>query len=205
MWGSERGTCIDRYYIERFLASHSADVRGSVLEVQDSVYAIRYGGDRLQRCDVVDVDPTNPRADVVADLQEVGALGSRAYDCIILTQTLLLVYRLNEALQECARVLKPGGVMLATVPCVARIDTEAGLDGDFWRFSVEGIRRPLAAAFPGSTIDVRPHGNPVAAMAFLVGLAAEEVDPAEIRRTDPNCPLLLTARVVKHASRGGRP
>jgi glycosyltransferase involved in cell wall biosynthesis/SAM-dependent methyltransferase len=205
MWGSERGTCIDRFYIERFLASHSADVRGSVLEVQDSVYAIRYGGESLQRCDVVDIDPTNQKANVVADLQEGGALGSRAYDCVILTQTLLFIYCLNAALQECARVLKPGGVLLVTVPCVARIDAESGLDGDFWRFSVEGIRRPLAAAFPGSTIDVRPHGNPVVAMAFLVGLAAEEVDPAEIRRTDQNRPLLLTARVVKHASGSGRP
>lgn len=205
MWGSERGICIDRYYIERFLDSHSTDVRGIVLEVEDSVYATRYGEGSLLRCDVVDVDPTNPNANVVADLQEGGALGSRAYDCVILTQTLLLIYRLNAALQECARVLKPGGVLLATVPCVARIDSESGLDGDFWRFSAEGIRRPLAAAFPDSVIDVRPHGNPVAAMAFLVGLAAEEVDPAELRRTDPECPLLLTARVVKHALKSGRP
>jgi hypothetical protein len=199
MWGSERGLCIDRYYIERFLDSHSADVQGSVLEVQDSVYATRYGGERLHRCDVVDIDPTNPNADVVADLQDHGALGSRAYDCVILTQTLLYIYQLNAALEECARVLKPGGVLLATGPCVARIDSESGLDGDFWRLSEDGFRRLLAEAFPKDTIDVQPHGNPVAAMAFLVGLAASEVDPAELDRPDPKYPLLLTARIVKHS------
>jgi GT2 family glycosyltransferase/SAM-dependent methyltransferase len=205
IWGSERGTCVDRYYIERFLGSHSADVRGSVLEVQDSVYVARYRGDRLKRSDVVDIDPTNPNANVVADLQEAGALGSRSYDCVILTQTLFLIYRLNAALKECARVLRSGGVLLATVPCVARIDPESGLDGDFWRLSREGFRRALAVAFPGSPIDVRPHGNPVAAMAFLVGLAAEEVEPTELDRPDPTRPLLLTARVVKQPSGGGRP
>ena len=35
-WGWDRGTPVDRYYIEQFLAEHAADVRGRVLEVKDS-------------------------------------------------------------------------------------------------------------------------------------------------------------------------
>ncbi|MGH7267672.1 MAG: glycosyltransferase [Candidatus Rokuibacteriota bacterium] len=35
-WGYGRGTPIDRYYIERFLEAHAADVRGTVLEVQEA-------------------------------------------------------------------------------------------------------------------------------------------------------------------------
>ena len=37
-WGWDRGTPIDRHYIERFLETHRRDVRGSVLEVRDSNY-----------------------------------------------------------------------------------------------------------------------------------------------------------------------
>ena len=33
VFGSDRGTCIDRYYIERFLAANSSDIHGRVLEV----------------------------------------------------------------------------------------------------------------------------------------------------------------------------
>jgi hypothetical protein len=36
-------------------------------------------------------------------------------------------------------------------------------------------------------------------MAFLVGLAASEGDPAELDRLDPKYPLLLTARIVKQS------
>jgi hypothetical protein len=34
-WGFERGLPIDRYYIEQFLAEHSSDIRGHVLEIMD--------------------------------------------------------------------------------------------------------------------------------------------------------------------------
>src|SRR5947207_406343 len=42
-WGAERGTPVDRYYIERFLERHRADIRGRVLEVRDSRYTDRFG------------------------------------------------------------------------------------------------------------------------------------------------------------------
>ena len=43
-WGSDRVTGIDRYYIEKFLDAHARDVRGRVLEIQDSYYTRRFGG-----------------------------------------------------------------------------------------------------------------------------------------------------------------
>src|SRR6185436_6085909 len=44
-WGWDRGTPVDRYYIERFLADHASDVRGNALEVKDADYTKRYGRD----------------------------------------------------------------------------------------------------------------------------------------------------------------
>ena len=37
-FGYDRGTPVDRYYIERFLAQHRSDVRGRVLEVKEPIY-----------------------------------------------------------------------------------------------------------------------------------------------------------------------
>src|SRR5678815_4181077 len=66
-WGWDRGTPVDRYYIERFLAAHADDVRGNVLEVKDADYTKRYGRD-VVRTDVLDIDPANSQATIVADL-----------------------------------------------------------------------------------------------------------------------------------------
>ena len=91
-------------------------------------------------------DPTNPTATIVADLRDAPRIDSSTYDCVILTQMLQLID--DEAvLRECRRILKPGGVLLATVPCVSRIDPEAGLDGDHWRYTESAFRALLEAAF----------------------------------------------------------
>jgi hypothetical protein len=37
-WGYERGTPIDRYYIDQFLQEHASDIRGRVLEVANNEY-----------------------------------------------------------------------------------------------------------------------------------------------------------------------
>jgi hypothetical protein len=87
-YGFDRGTPVDRPYIEAHLAAHASDVRGRVLEVKDDEYARRYGGSRVTHVDVVDLDPSNPDATIVGDLDQPGVLDSDSYDCIILTQVL---------------------------------------------------------------------------------------------------------------------
>jgi hypothetical protein len=81
-YGFDRGTPLDRRYIDAFLASHRDAIRGSVLEVQDNAYTTAFGADRVSTSTVVDVDDTNQRATLVADLSEPGSLPADAYDCI---------------------------------------------------------------------------------------------------------------------------
>ena len=87
-WGFDRGMPVDRVYIERFLERHAADIRGRVLEVEDAEYTRTCGGTRVTTSDVLDVDPANERATVVADLGEAGSLPPERFDCAIVTQTL---------------------------------------------------------------------------------------------------------------------
>ena len=42
-WGYDRGTPVDRWYIERWLSGQARDIRGSVLEAMDSRYTARFG------------------------------------------------------------------------------------------------------------------------------------------------------------------
>src|SRR6185295_11804314 len=52
IFGSEWGQCIDRYYIEAFLARHAGDIHGHVLEVADNAYTRQFGGTRVLQSDV---------------------------------------------------------------------------------------------------------------------------------------------------------
>jgi glycosyltransferase involved in cell wall biosynthesis len=42
-FGFDRGTPVDRYYVEGFLARHASDIRGRVLEIGDASYSRRFG------------------------------------------------------------------------------------------------------------------------------------------------------------------
>jgi len=200
-WGYERGTPIDRHYIERFLEAHAADIRGTVLEVQEPDYTKRFGGDRVMRSDVIDLNASNPLATIVSDLRSAANIASDTYDCVILTQTLHVVDDMRAVIAECARILKPDGVLLVTLPCASRVCLEYGDEGDFWRVTEAGARRLFSEWFPGDALEVRARGNVLVNAAFLYGLACHELNAAEFDADDPYYPLLVTVRATKPGAR----
>jgi hypothetical protein len=137
VYGWDRGLPVDRFYIDAFVATNQHLVTGSVLEVRSPLYAQRYG--TPDEITVLDIDRDNPDATLIADLNEPGSLPEAAYDCVILTQTLQYT-RPAVALQNINRSLRPGGVALATVPCLGRIDPEAPAV-DLWRGTPQGFRQ----------------------------------------------------------------
>ena len=133
-YGFDRGTPVDRRYIEGFLSARRGVIHGSVLEVQDNAYTTKLGDDRVSKSTVIDIDATNPHATLVADLQLAGSLPPDSYDCIILTQTLHLLRRPDQCVENCFAALRSGGVLLATAPSVSRVSPTYP-DSDFWRFT----------------------------------------------------------------------
>ncbi len=195
-WGFSRGTPVDRYYINAFLEMCAADVRGVVLDVQEPDNARRIGGGSITRLDVIDVDGRNGNATVIADLRCAPNVASESYDCIVLTQTLHLIDDMAAVLAECARLLRPGGVVLATLPCASRIANDYGPAHDHWRVTAPGARRLFAEQF-GSNVRVESWGNVATTAAFLYGLAVHEVSQATLDFADPHYPTLVTVRAQK--------
>src|SRR5262249_53934843 len=140
-WGFDRGRPVDRYYIEAFLEQHAADVRGRVLEVGDDSYTRRFGKDRVIRRDVLHVSADAPGATIVADLADAPHVASESFDCIILTQTLHLVYHVPAALRTLARILRPGGVLLLTVPGITPTTDDDWRSSWYWSFTAASLRR----------------------------------------------------------------
>jgi SAM-dependent methyltransferase len=197
-YGFDRGLPVDRFYIEAFLARHAADVRGRVLEVKDSSYTVRFGGSSVSESDVLDIDPNNVDATVVADLCDDGSLPAARFDCFVLTQTIHLLSDVHTGLRNAWQTLAPGGVLLLTAPTLARVDHHL-TEIDFWRFTPRGLERMLAETCPDADAAVESSGNLVAAIAFLAGLAAHELRADELAYADPYFPILACARVRKGA------
>jgi hypothetical protein len=195
-WGSERGLCVDRYYIEDFLGRHASDVRGVVLDYGSDTYARRYGGAELSQVDVLETQPGNPQANLVSDLCDPSVLEAERYDCIVLAQALAYVRDPEAALAACNRMLKPGGVLLATVTSVGRINPESP-DQDRWRFSEDGLRQLLDSAFGAGQVEIRADGGRHAAAGLLLGLSTADVGESVLAVHDPQASLVTTARAVK--------
>lgn len=204
-WGYDRGVPIDRRYIEDFLAARSSDVTGAVLEVQEDHFTRRFGGPRVTHSDVVDLDDGNPRATIVADLRAAVGMPAAQFDCIILTQTLHVIDDATAVVRECFRLLKAGGVLLATLPSASRVCLEYGDEGDLWRVTAAGARALFEPVFGAGNVEVSAYGNVLTNVAFLHGLACGELTDEEFDATDPYHPLLVGVRAQKASRATGRP
>jgi SAM-dependent methyltransferase len=197
-FGLDRGQSIDRYYIEAFLSGHAAEIRGHVLEIGDDYYTRKFGNGRVTRSDVLHLRSGNLKATLVADLTNAQHIPSNSFDCIIFTQTLQFIYDVRAALGHLHRILKPGGTLLATVPGISQI-SRYDMDqwGDFWRFTSLSARRLFEESFSGGNVTVQAYGNVLAAIAFLEGLAQQELNQKELDQRDPDYELLIAVRAIK--------
>ena len=197
-FGIDRGQPVDRLYIENFLAACAADIKGCVLEFGDRAYTRKFGGNKVTQSDVWDVTKENRVATIIGDLPTASHVPSEAFDCIVCTQMLGMVYDLKAAVKTMHRILKPGGVLLLTVGGISRIGRYDWQHyGSYWRFTSLSIGRLLEECFLATNIKIATCGNVYAAIAFLEGLAVEELDKDKLEQRDLYYQVLITARAVK--------
>jgi glycosyltransferase involved in cell wall biosynthesis/SAM-dependent methyltransferase len=196
-FGFGRGTPIDRGYIAEFLSRHAEDIAGTVLEVGDDEYSRRFGGAKIIQQDILHIHPGNQRATIVGDLATPGVLPSATFDCLVITQTLHLIYDMPAAVREMYRALKPDGVALLTVPGISRI--HRGEWGKDWCWSLTEVsaRRMFSDVFGADQVEVETYGNVFAATVFLQGLALEEVPNAKLNVRDPAFPVIVSVRAQR--------
>jgi SAM-dependent methyltransferase len=196
-FGYDRGLPIDRCYIESFLARQANDIRGRVLEIGDDSYTRRFGGSRVTVRDVFHVTKGNPKTTFIGDLTSADHIPSDTFDCIILTQTLDLIYDVRAALKTLHRILKPGGIVLATVPGISPVGHDEWTKHLCWSFTTLSARRLFEEVFPAANVKAEAHGNVLAAIAFLHGLSVEELSQKELDYYDSSYQVLITIRAAK--------
>jgi len=208
-FGFDRGKPVDRHYIEDFLRRHSyvegyavGDIRGCVLEIGNDMYSREFGSygepsSPVERVDVLSVDAGNANA-VVGDLGSGEGVPTNAYDCVVCTQTLQFIYDVRRAIQTIHDALRPGGVVLATVPGISPAwSPDRDLWGDYWRFTSLAVRKLFEEVFPAANVRVEGYGNVLTTTAFLHGLATEDLRREELEPRDPDYELIVAVRAVK--------
>ncbi|MEK8015403.1 MAG: methyltransferase domain-containing protein [Candidatus Parabeggiatoa sp.] len=198
VFGLDRGLPIDRFYIEAFLQTYAKNIQGTVLEIGEAVYTRQFGGERVTHSHVLHAVSGNPKATLVGDLATREGIPTETFDCMILTQTFLVIYDVQRAIANCYAALKPGGVLLATFPGISQI-SRYDMDrwGDYWRFTDASARRLFGDVFGHEQVTITTYGNVLVACAFLQGLAAQDLKPKELSYHDPDYQLLITVRAEK--------
>lgn len=196
-FGFDRGTPVDRLYIEQFLARNSDAIRGVTLEVGDDDYTRRFGGDRTSKRHVLHVDPSIETATFTGDMSMPGTLPEQTFDCAVITQTVHLVYDMRAAIRNLHDSLKPGGTVLFTSPGISQISTDQWRHSWYWSMTPAGARRLFGEAFGEGNFEVDYHGNVFAAIAFLTGAAMEEVPRSKLEVKDESYPVVITVRATR--------
>jgi SAM-dependent methyltransferase len=196
-YGFERGIPLDRYYIEDFLDRNQSDIRGRVLEIGDNSYTLRFGGDRVDRSDILHIDASNARATFVGDLAQPEVLPEGVFDCIVFSQTLQFIFDFQGALKTLHKALKPGGVLLLTTCGVSKMRDAWPW---YWSFTSAALGRLLQNQFGTDAVSVEAHGNVFVATAFLQGVAIEDIDRSYLKVTDESYAIVVAARAIKRMS-----
>jgi glycosyltransferase involved in cell wall biosynthesis len=196
-FGYDRGGPVDRYYIEKFLGQEAAAIKGRVLEIGDNEYTLHFGKTQVAQSDILHVDASNQKATFIGDLSDAPHVPDNTFDCVVLTQTLHLIYEYKQALATCHRILKPGGVLLLTVPGITPIDHGEWRKTWYWSFTDSALHRLMAETFPSDSLAITSYGNVFIASAFLYGLGLPEVTSAQLDVYDPQFQVINAVKAVK--------
>lgn len=196
-FGYDRGGPIDRYYIENFLDQNHGSITGRVLEIGDNEYTLRFGERNKLQSEILHVDSNNDKATIIGDITNLPQIPTGIFDCIIMTQTLHLIYDFKKALETCYRILKPGGVLLMTVPGISQVDKGIWKDYWLWSFTDTAMRKVMKDTFNGSAIDIHTYGNVKVASSFLYGMGLPEIDSKTLNYHDPQYQVIISVKAVK--------
>jgi len=197
-FGFDRGTPIDRYYIEKFLRNNAELIQGKVLEISENTYSKKYGKG-ITSFEILHYDTSNKKATIIGDLTDCTTLPENIIDCFICTQTYNFIYDIKKAIAGSHYLLKSNRVLLATVSGISQI-SRYDMDrwGDFWRFTDLSSKLLFEECFGQGNVEIETFGNVLAAKCFLDGLAVEDLpDRTLLDVVDTDYPITLGIKAVK--------
>lgn len=195
-FGLERGTAIDRFYIEKFLSEHQKCIHGTVMEIADNRY-MKMFSENIKEAVLLHVNGWGDGV-IQGNLATGEGIIENSVDCIICTQTIQCIYDIHSVVRNIYKLLKPGGTALITAASIAQLSMYDYKNwGEYWRFTAQSMRKLLSEVFIENQIEVYAYGNMKAAMGFLYGVCQEEMEPADLEYRDEQFPMIVAASARK--------
>ena len=196
-FGLDRGTPIDRYYIENFLRHNFKDFVGVGCEIEDDFYLNMFGENLTEKY-IFNIEKNSHKINLTGDLSNQSSLVENSIDIFVLTQVLPFIFDYQNALYGVRHMLRNNGVALITVAGISQI-SRYDMDrwGDYWRFTNKSIAELCKKIFGNANVEVMTYGNVYSACSFLYGMSAEELTSRELDYLDENYQVTIGVRVVK--------
>lgn len=193
----DRGTPIDRFYIEKFVKSKRKYISGNIYEIGDDFYSKKYAQPH-SKFTVLTYKENEPFAKHNINFNKKNSHLYNTADCLIVVQTLNFLYNTKNAISEIRNILKYDGCAIITVSSITPVSLyDYKRWGDFWRFTDMALRELLLEFFSIEEIEIRSFGNYDSTMFYLSGACAEEVNESILNHIDPEFGLGLVAFVQK--------
>lgn len=189
---------VDEYYVARFLSAHRAVIHGRICILDPLGYFDRYQKGQDNPWDDRDLSLASPEVVTIATVDELAKLPSDQFDCILAVHCLQFVWDLRSLLEQLHSLLKPGGLVLATMPGIGPWKrVPAWSAPEYWRFTSRTVKQLFAEIFPRDTVQVTVWGNVLASLALLHELPANTLRPEELDHVDPMYQIVITVQAGK--------
>ena len=130
LFGIDRGTPIDRYYIESFLKNNSEHIKGNVLEMGEDKYTQQYGDKNCNSFVFMFGEEKGVEGGFVyGDLEKGENLPKEFFDCIIFTQVFNFIYDGNLSFDIVITGLIPAVLTAVPVISLEKFLHKSGYDG----------------------------------------------------------------------------
>lgn len=193
-FGSLRGTPIDRYYLDKFIAEIREEVVGNTLEIggkKDN--RLLYGVNKA--APYLTMDLAGKGLDIIGDAHDISAVEKGSLDSVIIFNVLEHCQRPWVVVDNIYEWLKDNGQVFCMVPNAQRVHN---FPKDYWRIFPDAIDS-LFARFPHRKLYI--YGNPLTTIASYMGVAAEELKAEELDAAQENYPVASCIHARKAARR----
>ncbi len=129
---------------EQLLPRLAAHAKGQFLDAGCGTQPFRGSIEpHVDRYLAYDIEARVDAVDYIGDVEDMGVVPSSSVDSMLCSEVLEHVPHPARALDEFARIVRPGGALIVTVPFLARLHEEPH---DYYRYTRHGLRRLLEDA-----------------------------------------------------------
>jgi hypothetical protein len=190
-FGFQRGTPIDRYYLQKFVAKIRHRIAGKVVEIGGNPQGPRaYGLSHVVEYVNVDLLP-GPGVHLVGDVHDPSLLAQQSVGSIVIFNVLEHCVQPATVVDNMYRWLRPGGRVFCMVPNAQRIHE---CPADYWRMLPNALRWMFRAF---SRQEVQQYGTLASLIASYMGISAEELSHHELDDFHPDYPVATCIAAYK--------